>query len=944
MKTKFKTQRKGAVLMTVVVVSMMMVVIVGAAISLVYHTNYRTNKEYRLKQAYFAASSVLESFVAETTSYTQAAGSDVGEIADAIDKLQQVADGKPAKVTINKVTRGGGIGDAIEEDNPRWGNVEVTLSVEKVGGSDSSLKAISTATYLGQEKTVVAYLAIKPLNKKKSVLNALEMMNANGGKDYNKIRVYGNTSAPDIQTHNDNVVYFFTSNEDTFYGDMSIYGSAVLQVGMNMNANPYYYDKVYSSEDEVRLDELYTPGGVLRVSRTLYFQTDSPLVQTTLIKNSAMNESVNGDNKNYYNFIEAREALVMGAVGARIGSVGSSGSIADSDAKMVDVYTSLLYMGDINQKPELVDWCASTATSPATFKSKFTRMSDGRNQKIYGNIYTFGPDTSSDTTPFNGDIYLENNGCEIRGDIYCDGDFYIRDLNTLSTITEGNVYFSTGGSFRNWSSGAAYTAEECEAKLGSHGTVKYNYDWKNNIPRADRPLSLENTITPYYYYPEHLLLEPSISTISNTYKSLYGTGANTLNGTGIDDSIRRPTYSLSGSSYVLDPNGDYIQDDDGLYIDVKTKYRYQSWDGQYAVDQWTDEPYLKKSDGTYVRDLGQFTYYAKGISSMKTERSGNKVQYWGYEYAGGTEIRGKYTITDGSYEYKYKDKTGVEKTEILVPKDFDNGGRQLEYVVTESCIWDKTFGMINNVKGNILIDLDHAKKNADGNYDIVIILDPKVTMTNSECPKILVKNFEHGPDSDDPRFVYFVSDSGIGTVNNEYGADRITPSTYDKTTFKKADYNYADNTAKIVLMNLVDYCHSNLQDNANSLDPTGRELGAPVYDVGSGGIFLLMTEGCRINFGQDSILQCNIFMPKGTFRFANDGKKMNVEPVATVWGKGPITVNIIGSLSCEEYDSSANENTIIYQPASNKSMLAFVHGVEDEAATESFQLVRYASA
>lgn len=68
MRLKSKTQ-KGSVLLAVVVVSMMMMVIVAAGISMVGHTQTRTNREYREKQAYFLASSSLKGFVAEATKF-----------------------------------------------------------------------------------------------------------------------------------------------------------------------------------------------------------------------------------------------------------------------------------------------------------------------------------------------------------------------------------------------------------------------------------------------------------------------------------------------------------------------------------------------------------------------------------------------------------------------------------------------------------------------------------------------------------------------------------------------------------------------------------------------------------------------------------------------------------------------------------------------------------
>ena len=176
MKTKFKSQRKGAVLATVTVVSVMMVVIIMAATELVSHTNSKTNEEYRKKQAYYVAASCCRAFVEETTGFTYDATHDDALIQEKITQLQNIAGKGFVDVEITSDSHGD---RAVGESQPRWNNAKCQLKVENYGGN--ALKVISTATYLGQEKTVVAYLNIETLKMHKFTPKALEIIGTDGG-------------------------------------------------------------------------------------------------------------------------------------------------------------------------------------------------------------------------------------------------------------------------------------------------------------------------------------------------------------------------------------------------------------------------------------------------------------------------------------------------------------------------------------------------------------------------------------------------------------------------------------------------------------------------------------------------------------------------------------------------------------------------------------------
>ena len=816
MKKKFKSQRKGAVLMTVLTVAMMMVVIVAASIDLVAHTTTKTQDEYRKKQAYFAASSCIKAFVAETTNITVNAGNTYEQVAEAIDKLQKISmDNTFVPVQIDKLNASGGVAGPASNDNPRWKDVTVEMKVEQVnaGGSLSTdpraLKVISRATYLGQTQQVVAYLSLKPLSQSAFVPNALELIGTDGGNSnggFNNINVYGNTGAPLGQSHTDNTVYTFNTNGTTFYGDCSILGSSNLGVSLQLKSNPYYVSQDLTPET--------TPGCTLQVSHTLHVSNNSPKITSNMVKNNTDAYDLEPVGANCYNFINAQDAAIFSAdSGFQVGNPGSDGTVNSADAKMVDVYSSFVVFGKMNSVAGLSDACANTSVDPSEYHSKMDADSQGQEGNFYSNIYS------------DGDIHIcvSLSQVDIRGTIYLSNGKKILDAS-------GNDITS---SFSN---------------------VVTNYDWKSEGKRKTRPRSPELQTTPYYYYPEHLMCEPGngslrVSTIHNTYANFYDNVEAYGSRDGTNDTIKAnaPKLSECASTGTVNSNG----------IDVN-----------------------------------------------------------------------------------------------------------YDYYVDHSVVIDKT------MEGTILIDLDNAQMNDDGGFDIVMLM-PETDgpdfqgsqFVGDRLNYILVKNSDHDPEGDDARFVYFVSDSGVGQTNNEYGVYANTrneadkqESTYDPSTFKTC--NIKCGNGKMLMMDLDAYCRSGYVDDSYSLNPTKRpSTNGTTYDLPTGAICMLLTDGCSFRAGQQSMMQCTIFCPRASFAWTNDaysesGKHANIEPSHSMWdpsyatgGNGirEVKVNILGSLICNKFEASFNDNTIVYQQVSTKSMVAITHGVGETAADESFQLYKYDS-
>ena len=146
------------------------------------------------------ASSCLEGFVTEATTYS-AEGSATDEQARAnIQMLQDIAaSGEEIDVKVTDE-----LGNELSDVYQRgMGSCKIKL---EENGSENNLKAIATAEYLGEEQTVVAYFSIKPISDKQPMNNALEIIGTDGGGNngYNNVEVYGNTAASEIESHNKN--------------------------------------------------------------------------------------------------------------------------------------------------------------------------------------------------------------------------------------------------------------------------------------------------------------------------------------------------------------------------------------------------------------------------------------------------------------------------------------------------------------------------------------------------------------------------------------------------------------------------------------------------------------------------------------------------------------------------------------------------------------------
>lgn len=520
MKKKAKLEQ-GSVLFTVLAIMTMMMVLISATITFVAHTNKESYNEYYSRQAYFTASSCLESFVTEVTKYSADGSATEEQAKENIEMLQRIA-ASGEVITVDIARDGGASLDPVRD---RVGTC--TLRVQE-NGSNTNLKATATATYLGETESVTAYFTVKGLTKNKTLNNAIELI-GNTGAAYNNMEAYGNVAASDISSHTNNTKYDMTANNTKVSGAMTILGSLMADTHMTMRKNP-----LYSPSDE--LEEEQSLGGSITVSRSLFNTGGSGGLEVV----SELQKARDNNDPAEFNFVNAGEMIVMGGTGTKIGSLGADTSDG-SDNLEVDMYSYGLVVGSVNtsnlsglpagEKAMIEEAIKSKDTSGADTTISFT-TAQGQGQKFNGNIYTYDQGSGS---VFNGDIYITGINNDFNGDIYCSGDIYV---NAGGNKVNGNVYLMPGKSIKGSSA------------LTVTGTIS-NVDWASAAAgRAMKPAinSTSETLAQYVYFPEHMMCSDNegVSSINDTYASFYDASNN------LKSSVKNVTDFPGGTKYGME--------------------------------------------------------------------------------------------------------------------------------------------------------------------------------------------------------------------------------------------------------------------------------------------------------------------------------------------------------------------------------------------------------
>lgn len=518
MRLKSKTQ-KGSVLLTVVVVSMMMMVIVAAGISMVGHTQTRTNREYREKQAYFLASSSLKGFVAEATKFGEGC---TPEQAKANIEMLQNLRGEETEVQIQYEDGGTvkNLHDVYSRLNYGADNCKCTIKIVEDGGPNN-LKAVATATYLDATATCAATFSTATPSAHASLNNALEFIGSSGGANnaYNNLSVYGNTGSISMDSHDKNILYRFSDNNTEMKGTTDILGSLVLSVGWDLKNN-----FAYKTGDPVS-----EAGCVLNVSRSCIFLKDVAKVQPTVTKAADYNAEAT------YNYVNVGECLmVLGNYSA------NNGAFAGRPDYQVDVYTSGMFAGKVDTSSTL--WTAyqnsfGTDTNSLKNPMDLNGVSNGGGEQnvtaisgndfyMYGNLYSYDVGNG-----FNGDLFFNGTHTYVFGEIYCSGDIHCTSQMHPTTVSyvdgDGNTVTVTPkihmlAGKKVYGGGGSVLADSNGDNVNG---IPVTYDnWIANATdgtRAKRPNVRTESTREYLHEPESFFIANLGSSINSSYKSLY---------------------------------------------------------------------------------------------------------------------------------------------------------------------------------------------------------------------------------------------------------------------------------------------------------------------------------------------------------------------------------------------------------------------------------------
>lgn len=636
MRLKSKTQ-KGSVLLAVVVVSMMMMVIVAAGISMVGHTQTRTNREYREKQAYFLASSSLRGFVSEVTRFGDSGSGTEAEAQANVEMLHNLI-GKETKVDIKYNDGGSDIAlkdvnqAGVYEKRLNYGFADentcsCTIKVEK-DGSEDSLKAIATADYLGEKATVVAYFSVNTPMASGALNNALEFIGKSGGAagTYNNVTVLGNTGAVSTESHTNNILYKFYKNDSRFEGTTDILGSIMFATNTGISSN-FKFKPGVDSVDEA--------GCVLEVSRSAIFAENTAYVR------SAAQKKRDYSGKPTYNYINTGEALIAP------GNYSTDATFCGSPDHEVDVYTGGLVAGG----PLKNNQAYADSRTKKAFENSFTYSSlnpAGLTQKVllegstygdiyeygnangfamYGNLYTF------DSGDFKGDISFYNNDVYVYGDIYCYGNIYLY-ATRLHMNSDSKIHLMNGSKVFLSHGSTPYSIDNKPAD----GKIKgYPVEWDNWFEtgkggdRAKRPTPKTSQAQEYLHDPESFFMIDMDTNLDDEYKSMYkssvpgSSDAMKLKDPGsradgkipylsLDPAVYNPSAGIDGTAPLRNTSLKVIKDSKGK---------------EYIPRFYITESFVL---GTY--DYNSDTSYGSAEYREKTKGDDNNIIYIDVEKAG----------------------------------------------------------------------------------------------------------------------------------------------------------------------------------------------------------------------------------------------------------------------------------------------------------------------
>lgn len=470
MKKLFGRQRSnedGSVLLAVLTIMTFAALLTATAFSFVRQASNQSFSNVNEKQAYYTASTCLETFV------------------DSI-----LTPGNPYWDDFMEVAESGGTSLPIDIE----GMGTCAISVEKPSGM-GYIKVVATAEVNGKKDSVACYLKANTIPKTADFSNAIELTGS-GSAGYNNLNVIGDMAGSN--NTNLDMVYSF-DNQPTIYGTFFQYGTIE-------NHNHLYFKDSVTGE-----------GTSLTATEYINFSRNDTTIQSNIKK----------ENNSNSNFVNAGKVFTTNATHTTLGADSAIDPSTGIKIADIDLFAGGVVFGLQNEASSNTAGSKLVARKYSylsTNSGMQVNFGGGNGYVQYGNIYCY--DNGSE---MGGDMVVDSSSfkVDIKGDVFVEGDLYIAtgaefkvtgNLYVLGTIT-GTPQVSVDAD--------RLTAGQLTGMIycSSYGGANFSLDDATfqsiKTLRGATP-TLEYEGTKYVYYPEDILLssDANVSTISDKYKAV----------------------------------------------------------------------------------------------------------------------------------------------------------------------------------------------------------------------------------------------------------------------------------------------------------------------------------------------------------------------------------------------------------------------------------------
>lgn len=515
MKKLFRNQRKneeGSVLLAVIAIMTFATILAATAFTFTRTASDRSYENVNEKQAYYTATTCLETFVESVLTPNNANWESFLVIAE-----------------------NGAVSQPVDLD----GMGTCTIKVEKPAGLEY-VKITSTAEVNGREDIVVCYL--KAITEPGAAIfeNAVELTGS-ANAAYNNINVLG-----DMAGSNDSeadMVYTFT-NRPVISGQYFQYGS-------------FYIGNQMEFKESIRGN-----GSSLTASKYIYLGANDFNITS----------SVKKQNNSDANYIYAGNTFASAANHVYIGKDSDVDSETGTKPGDIDLFAAGIIIDPTSAADSQTEYSKTIANDFVRLKninSAFALAStDIAHYNQYGNIYCFAngeTNTAGETDGvLAGNLIVDDKGrAVITGDVYVEGNLYISPQAEFTVY--GNIYVKGdiigtprvyADSKRTDETGFIYcTSYSASSPADNHRTLDADRFEAFKTGRGKVPSS-EYEGTKFIYHAEDIMVsdDENVSTISSTYKAMTQNKdayrVSTLGFTGGDFEGKHYDLIITSSCYI----------------------------------------------------------------------------------------------------------------------------------------------------------------------------------------------------------------------------------------------------------------------------------------------------------------------------------------------------------------------------------------------------------